>query len=114
MVAGDMLNTLAVVVPYFYDYPSKHMRVIGITGTNGKTTTTYMIRSILMQAGFKVGLIGTIQIMIGDETFPIRNTTPNVIDLQHIFVKMREGNVDFVVMEVSSHALAEHRVSGGI
>ena len=112
LVVPDMLNALAVIVPYFYDYPSKKMRVIGVTGTNGKTTATYMLRSILINAGYKVGLIGTIQMMIGDEVFPIHNTTPNVIDLQHIFVDMREKNIDAVVMEVSSHALAEHRVSG--
>lgn len=112
LVVPDMLNSLAVIVPYFYDYPSKKMRVIGITGTNGKTTTTYLIREILKRAGFKVGLIGTIQMMIDEEIFPMHNTTPNVIDLQHIFCEMRDANVDFVVMEVSSHALAEHRVSG--
>lgn len=112
LVVSDMLNSLAVIVPYFYDYPSKKMRVIGITGTNGKTTTTYLIREILKSAGYKVGLIGTIQMMIGEEIFPMHNTTPNVIDLQHIFMDMQNKNVDFVVMEVSSHALAEHRVSG--
>ena len=112
LIVPEMLNALAILVPYFYDYPSKKMRVIGVTGTNGKTTTTYLIRAILMQAGYKVGLIGTIQMMIGEEVFPIHNTTPNVIDLQHIFAEMVEKNVDFVVMEVSSHALAEHRVSG--
>ena len=112
LVVPEMLNALAILVPYFYDYPSKQMRVIGVTGTNGKTTTTYLIREILIQAGYKVGLIGTIQMMIGEEIFPIHNTTPNVIDLQHIFVDMQKKNIDFVVMEVSSHALAEHRVSG--
>lgn len=112
LVVPDMLKALAVVVPYFYDYPAKKMRVIGITGTNGKTTTTYMIRSILIRAGFKVGLIGTIQMMIGDEIFPVHNTTPNVIDLQHTFAEMLKGGVDYVVMEVSSHALAENRIAG--
>lgn len=112
LIVPDMLNSLAVIVPYFYDYPSRKMRVIGITGTNGKTTTTYMIRSILMNAGYHVGLIGTIQIMIDSEIFPIHNTTPNVIDLQHIFVEMLKNHVDYVVMEVSSHALAENRVAG--
>lgn len=112
LVVPEMLNALAIIVPYFYDYPSRKMRVIGVTGTNGKTTTTYLLKSIFQQAGYKVGLIGTIQIMIGEEIFPIHNTTPNVIDLQHILVDMREKNVDYLVMEVSSHALAEHRVAG--
>ena len=110
-VVPDMLKSLAVIVPYFYDYPSKKMRVIGITGTNGKTTTTYLIREILKSAGYKVGLIGTIQMLIGEEIFPMHNTTPNVIDLQNIFCTMLEKNVDYVVMEVSSHALAENRIA---
>ena len=112
LVVPEMLSALSVMVPYFYDYPARKMRVIGITGTNGKTTTTYMIRSILINAGYSVGLIGTIQIMINSEIFPIHNTTPNVIDLQHIFVNMLNHHVDYVVMEVSSHALAENRVAG--
>ena len=87
LVVPDMLKTLAVIVPYFYDFPAKKMRVIGITGTNGKTTTTYLIREILTRAGFKVGLIGTIQMLIGEEKFPVHNTTPNVMDLQKLFMK---------------------------
>ncbi len=112
LVVPDMLNALAVIVPYFYDYPARAMRVVGVTGTNGKTTTTYMLREIFSSAGLKVGLIGTIQILIGDESFPNPNTTPNVIDLQHVFADMRAKNVQIVVMEVSSHALAENRVAG--
>ncbi|MBR0260670.1 MAG: UDP-N-acetylmuramoyl-L-alanyl-D-glutamate--2,6-diaminopimelate ligase [Selenomonadaceae bacterium] len=112
LIVPDMLNALAVIVPYFYDYPSRAMRVIGITGTNGKTTTTYLLREIFKSAGFKVGLIGTIQILIGDESFPVRNTTPNVIDLQHLLNDMRAKKIQIVIMEVSSHALAEHRVAG--
>ena len=111
-IVPEMLNALAIIVPYFYDYPAKQMRIIGVTGTNGKTTTTYMIRSILINAGYSVGLIGTIQIMINNEIFPIHNTTPNVIDLQHILYNMLKHNVNYVVMEVSSHALAENRIAG--
>lgn len=112
LVVPDMLNALAVIVPYFYDYPARAMRIIGVTGTNGKTTTTYLLREIFLRAGLKVGLIGTIQILIGDESFPVRNTTPNVVDLQHLLSDMRDKNIQIVVMEVSSHALAEHRVAG--
>ena len=112
LVVPDMLNALAVIVPYFYDYPARSMRVIGVTGTNGKTTTTYLLREIFKGAGLRVGLIGTIQILIGDESFPVRNTTPNVIDLQHVLNDMRDKNIQVVVMEVSSHALAENRVAG--
>ena len=112
LIVPDMLNALAVIVPYFYNYPAREMKIIGITGTNGKTTTTYLLREIFRRAGFNVGLIGTIQILIGDETFPNPNTTPNVIDLQKILVEMRNKNIQIVVMEVSSHALAENRVAG--
>ena len=112
LIVPDMLNALAVIVPYFYDYPARAMRVVGVTGTNGKTTTTYLLREIFLRAGLKVGLIGTIQILIGDETFPNPNTTPNVIDLQHLLAEMRDKKIQVVVMEVSSHALAEHRVAG--
>ena len=112
LIVPDMLNALAVIVPYFYDYPARKMRVIGVTGTNGKTTTTYLLREIFTCAGFKVGLIGTIQNLIGEEIFPVRNTTPNVIDLQKFLSEMVKKNVQVVVMEVSSHALAENRVAG--
>ena len=88
------------------------MRVVGITGTNGKTTTSYITRAILRKAGYKVGLIGTIQIMIEDEVLPIHNTTPDVVELQHTLAMMRDKGMDYVVMEVSSHALDQNRVAG--
>ena len=88
------------------------MRMVGVTGTNGKTTTTHMIRHILKAQGFKVGVIGTVHIMIGDTSYPIHNTTPDVVDLQHILHQMVQENVEYCVMEVSSHALALGRVSG--
>ena len=112
LIVPDMLNALAVIVPYFYEYPSRKMRIIGITGTNGKTTTSYLLREIFTCAGFKVGLIGTIQTLIGAESYPVRNTTPNVIDLQKLLREMLIKKVQVVVMEVSSHALAENRVAG--
>ena len=108
----ELREALDVLVPFFHDYPARSLRVIGITGTNGKTTTSYIIRSILRKAGFKVGLIGTIQIMIEEETMPIHNTTPDVVELQHILAMMRDKGMDYVVMEVSSHALDQDRVAG--
>lgn len=108
----DVKAAMHMVVPYFYDYPACKMRLIGITGTNGKTTTSYLLRAILREAGYKVGLIGTIQIMIEDEIQPIHNTTPDVIDLQRILSDMAKAKMDYVVMEVSSHALAQDRVIG--
>lgn len=108
----DTRLAMQKIAPYFYDYPAGKMRMIGVTGTNGKTTTTYLVRSILQQAGFKVGVIGTIQIMIGNQVLPIHNTTPDVIDLQSVLAQMVAAGMDYVVMEVSSHALALNRIAG--
>ena len=108
----ELQPALDTIVPFFHDYPARTMRVIGITGTNGKTTTSYITRAILREAGYKVGLIGTIQIMIEDEVLPIHNTTPDVVELQHTLAMMRDKGMDYVVMEVSSHALDQNRVAG--
>ncbi|MBQ1915599.1 MAG: UDP-N-acetylmuramoyl-L-alanyl-D-glutamate--2,6-diaminopimelate ligase [Selenomonadaceae bacterium] len=108
----ELNEALDVIVPFFHDYPARSMRVIGITGTNGKTTTSYITRAILRNAGFKVGLIGTIQIMVEEETLPIHNTTPDVVELQNLLAMMRDKGMDYVVMEVSSHALDQNRVAG--
>ncbi len=108
----DMHKTLESVVPFFYDYPGKKMRMIGVTGTNGKTTITYLLRDIFRRAGYKVGLIGTIKIMIEEKILPIHNTTPDVVFLQQILAKMQAAGMDYVIMEVSSHALALNRVAG--
>lgn len=108
----ELNEALDAIVPFFHDYPAQSMRVIGITGTNGKTTTSYITRAILRNAGFKVGLIGTIQIMVEEETLPIHNTTPDVVELQNLLAMMRDKGMDYVVMEVSSHALDQNRVAG--
>ena len=112
ITVDDTRQAMMVCVPYFFDYPANRMRMVGVTGTNGKTTTTHMIRHILKAQGFKVGVIGTVHIMIGDTSYPIHNTTPDVVDLQHILHQMVQENVEYCVMEVSSHALALGRVSG--
>lgn len=109
---ADTRAAMQVITPWFFDYPSRKLRMIGITGTNGKTTTTHIVRAILMRAGFKVGLIGTIHSLIGDKVLPVKNTTPDVVDLQALLAEMVKEKVDYVVMEVSSHALALGRVSG--
>ena len=108
----DLQEALDTIVPYFYDYPARSMRVIGITGTNGKTTTSCLVRAILRHAGKRVGLIGTIQVMMEDEVFPTANTTPDVIVMQQLLAEMRARSMDAVVMEVSSHALDQGRVAG--
>jgi len=109
---NDTRDAMSYVAPWFFDFPGKKMRMIGVTGTNGKTTTTNIIRLILRKAGFKVGLIGTINIMIEDEVEVSHNTTPDVVDLERSLYKMQQAGCDYVVMEVSSHALALNRVAG--
>lgn len=108
----SLAAALPVLVPFFWDYPGRALRLIGITGTNGKTTTSYLIRAILRAAGKKTGLIGTIQTLIEDEKIPTHNTTPNVVDLQRLLARMVEEGMEYAVMEVSSHALDQNRVAG--
>lgn len=100
------------VAANFYGRPVDKLTLLGITGTNGKTTISYLIKRILEEAGQKVGLIGTIQNMIGDEVLSTERTTPEAIDLQALFANMVEHDINTVVMEVASHALALDRVAG--
>jgi len=100
------------LVPAFYEYPASKMRMIGVTGTNGKTTTSHIIGHVLREQGYKVGIIGTVHILINDVSYPIHNTTPDVADLQKILSQMVEEGVTHCVMEVSSHALELGRVAG--
>ncbi len=108
---SDSRYVLSHISNIFFDYPSKKLNITGITGTKGKTTTTYMIKSILEHNNRKVGLIGTIANSIGDKVLKADRTTPESYDLQELFAKMLEKNANDVVMEVSSHALDLHRVS---
>lgn len=112
LTVPDLDGALKGIVPWFYDYPAKKMRLVGITGTNGKTTTSYLVRHLLRAAGHRVGLIGTIQNMIEDEALPAHNTTPNIVDLQRLLDRMNRAGISHVVMEVSSHALDMGRVAG--
>lgn len=105
-------KALSYMAAAYFDYPAKKMITIGITGTKGKTTTTYMIRSILENAGKKVGLIGTIESIIGDEVIKSNNTTPESYIVQEYFYKMVKAGCDAVVMEVSSQGLMLDRVAG--
>lgn len=103
---------MAFLSAAYFGNPAEKMKVIGITGTKGKTTTTYMVKSILENAGLKVGLIGTIEVVIGDRHIPAHNTTPESYLLQEYFAQMVQEGCDCVVMEVSSQALMLHRTQG--
>ncbi|MER2139687.1 MAG: Mur ligase family protein, partial [Succiniclasticum sp.] len=109
---SDVRAAMEIIAPWFFDHPGKTMRMIGVTGTNGKTTSTNIIRQVLESAGYKCGMIGTINVMIGEESIVSHNTTPDVVDLQKFLYRMKEAGCQYVVMEVSSHALALKRVAG--
>jgi len=96
----------------FYGNPSQKLKLIGITGTNGKTTTTYLIKSIMEANKQKIGLLGTISTQIGDKIYISSRTTPEALDLQCLFREMADSDVDYAVMEVSSHSLELGRVEG--
>lgn len=103
---------LALMSAAYFGYPAEKLKIIGITGTKGKTTTTYMIKSILEGVGHKVGLIGTIEAIIGEKKIPAANTTPESYTIHQYFAQMVEEGCDSVVMEVSSQGLMLHRTAG--
>ena len=111
VIVENSRRALAHLAANYYGHPEKKFCLIGITGTNGKTTTTYLVKSVLEAMGKKVGLIGTNQNMIGTEIIPTKRTTPDSLELMHLFAKMAEKEVDYVVMEVSSHSLVQDRVA---
>lgn len=108
----DTRYALALMSAAYFGYPAEKMKIIGITGTKGKTTTTYMIKSILDGVGHKVGLIGTIEAIIGEKHIPAANTTPESYTIHKYFAEMVEAGCDCVVMEVSSQGLMLHRTAG--
>lgn len=109
---ADTRYAMAFISAAYFGNPAEKLKVIGITGTKGKTTTTYLVKSILENAGYKVGLVGTIETIIGDIHIPAENTTPESYLLQQYFARMVEAGLDTVVMEVSSQALMLHRTQG--
>lgn len=108
----DSRYALALMSAAYFGYPAEKLKIIGITGTKGKTTTTYMIKSILEGVGHKVGLIGTIEAIIGEKKIPAANTTPESYTIHQYFAQMVEEGCDSVVMEVSSQGLMLHRTAG--
>lgn len=112
ILVEDTRIAMAEMAAAYYGYPSREMQMIGVTGTNGKTSTTYMLKAIAERMGKKVGLIGTIRNMIGDIIIDTERTTPESVDLQRILRQMKDEKVDVVIMEVSSHSLDQKRVHG--
>ena len=113
ILVKDTRYAMAFISAAYFGHPAEKLKTIGITGTKGKTTTTYMVKSILENAGYKVGLIGTIEAIIGDKVIPAKNTTPESYMIQEYFHEMVEAGCDCVVMEVSSQGLMlilEHRL----
>lgn len=105
-------RALAQMSANYFGHPADEMKMIGVTGTNGKTTTTYLVKTILEAQGHKVGLIGTNQNMIGEEIIPTERTTPESFELQRLFRQMADAGCTHVLMEVSSHSLVLDRVYG--
>lgn len=112
VIVEDTRNAYALMVSNYFGNPSSKLKLVGVTGTNGKTTTTYLLKHILESAGKKVGLIGTIQNEIGDMIFPAKYTTPDPLELHTLFKRMLDAGCEYVVMETSSHALEQGRLYG--
>ncbi len=111
IIVENARAVLAQIAANYYGHPERSFCLIGITGTNGKTTVTYLVKSVLEAMGKKVGLIGTNQNMIGNEIIPSKRTTPDSLELMRLFSKMAAAEVEYVVMEVSSHSLVLDRVT---
>ena len=105
IVVKDTRKAMAAAAANFYDHPSKDIALVGITGTNGKTTTTYLVKHIARVAGKRTGVLGTVGIRTADDAEKSAHTTPESPDLQQLFARMRDARCDVVAMEVSSHAL---------
>ena len=112
MIAEDTRMAWAQICANWFGHPASRLKMVGVTGTNGKTTTTSLIKAMLEHQGYKVGLIGTIHNLIGDRVIPAKHTTPDPYDLQSLLALMVVEGCDYCVMEVSSHALHQHRVAG--
>jgi len=112
ITVSDSREALAELARRFYGNPSRHLSVLGVTGTNGKTTTAFLVENIMRRLGIETGLLGTVKYRIGNREFAVERTTPESLDLQRLYREMVDAGVEAVAMEVSSHALELHRVDG--
>ncbi len=112
IVVKDSRKAMALCAAQFFGNPQKNLKIVGVTGTNGKTTTTHILKSIFESAGFKAGVIGTIGIFVGNEKLPAKLTTPDPIEFYEILKQMKDNGVSHVAMEVSAHALALNKLCG--
>lgn len=112
IITEDTRRAYAIMCAAFYDYPAEKLKLIGLTGTNGKTTSAFLIKNLFECLGHKTGLIGTVQNMAGDKIYPAHYTTPDAHELQFLFSEMVKEKCEYCVMEVSSQALAQGRVDG--
>ena len=112
VLVDDARAAMSYMAQCFHNYPARSMKGVGITGTKGKTTTSFLVREIARHAGYKVGLMGTVCTYIGDKEEPASLTTPDPIDVQALLARMRDAGCDFYVMEVSAHALDLRKLVG--
>ncbi|TAF62659.1 MAG: UDP-N-acetylmuramoyl-L-alanyl-D-glutamate--2,6-diaminopimelate ligase, partial [Flavobacterium sp.] len=112
VLVKDTNAALAFMAANFYDNPSRKLKLVGITGTNGKTTIASLLYQLFKKAGFKVGLISTVKILVNDEEFKATHTTPDSLTINHYLAAMNEAGVDYCFMEVSSHGIHQKRTEG--
>jgi len=112
VIVKDSAEALGLMAAAFYDYPSRELQVVGITGTNGKTTITTLLHQLYTALGYKAGLIGTVENRIGADITPSTHTTPDAVSLQQLLRRMADAGCAFVFMETSSHAIHQRRIAG--
>jgi UDP-N-acetylmuramoyl-L-alanyl-D-glutamate--2,6-diaminopimelate ligase len=112
IVVNDTSKALGIMSANFYDNPSQQLKLVGITGTNGKTTTTTLLHNLFMELGHKSGLLSTVVNKIGSVEIPSTHTTPNPVELNELLAKMVDEGCEYCFMEVSSHSVSQHRIAG--
>lgn len=105
-------QALAIMADHFYGNPSQNLKLVGVTGTNGKTTVASLLYQLFTKAGFKVGLLSTVQVLVAEEKYPATHTTPDSLTINRYLKLMNDAGVEYCFMEVSSHGIAQHRTSG--